>query len=56
MILCHREPTLDDILSDSIIRAMMKADGVDPVNLAKTLRQMAHRPSRAQSADPPASD
>jgi hypothetical protein len=35
---------------------MMKADGVDPVILAKTLRQMARRPSRAQAADPPSSD
>jgi len=27
---CHREPTLDEILSDSIVRAMMEADGIDP--------------------------
>jgi hypothetical protein len=25
----HREPTLDEILSDSIVRALMEADGVD---------------------------
>ena len=25
-----REPTLSEILSDSIVRALMKADGVDP--------------------------
>jgi hypothetical protein len=50
MIWCHREPTLDDILSDSIIRAVMKADGVDPVILAQTLRQMRGRSSAARSA------
>jgi hypothetical protein len=40
MFSCRREPTLDDILSDSIILAMMKADGVDPNELEKSLRQM----------------
>jgi hypothetical protein len=40
MFSCRREPTLDDILSDSIIRAIMKADGVDPKELEKSLRQM----------------
>ena len=34
----HREPTLDEILSDSIVRALMEADGVDPQDLAATLR------------------
>jgi hypothetical protein len=24
---CHREPTLDEILSDSIVRAVMEVDG-----------------------------
>jgi hypothetical protein len=38
---CHREPTLKDILSDSIIRVVMEADGVDPQKLEATLRQMA---------------
>jgi len=33
----HREPTLDEILSDSIVRALMEA-GVDPQDLAATLR------------------
>jgi hypothetical protein len=31
---CHREPTLEDILSDSITKAVMEADGVDPQQLA----------------------
>jgi hypothetical protein len=26
----HREPTLDEIVSDSIVRTLMEADGVDP--------------------------
>ena len=37
---CHREPTLDEILSDSIVRAMMEADGIDPQELAATLREV----------------
>jgi hypothetical protein len=36
----HREPTLDEMLSDSIIRAVMEADGVDPQELAVMLRQL----------------
>ena len=36
----HREPTLDEMLSDSIIRAVMVADGVDPQELAIILRQI----------------
>ena len=35
----HREPTLDEIFSDSIVRAGMEADGIDPQQLAATLRQ-----------------
>ena len=38
---CHREPSLEDILSDSIIRVVMEADGVDPQKLEAMLRQMA---------------
>jgi hypothetical protein len=34
MNLSHRELTLDEILSDSIVRALMEADGVDPQDLA----------------------
>jgi hypothetical protein len=36
----HRELTLDEMLSDSIIRAVMAADGVDPQELAVMLRQI----------------
>ena len=37
----QREPTITDILSDSIVRAVMKADRVDPEVLAKELRAIA---------------
>jgi hypothetical protein len=40
---CDREPTLDEILSDSIVRAMMEADGIDPQELAATLRQAVRK-------------
>jgi hypothetical protein len=43
MIWCDREPTLEDILSDPIVRVVMDADGVDPrrLELESTLREMA---------------
>jgi len=37
----HREPTLDDMLSESIVEAMMRADGVDPHELKELLRRIA---------------
>jgi hypothetical protein len=40
---CHGEPTLDEILSDSIVRAVMEADGVDPRELAATLKQTGRK-------------
>ena len=50
----HREPTLDEILSDSIVKALMEADGVDPQELAATLRQVALKlVGRARSAYQP---
>jgi len=36
----YREPTLDEMLSDAIIQAVMKADGVDPQTVRATLRQV----------------
>src|SRR6476620_5528465 len=30
-MICHREPTLKGILSDPIVRAVMEADGVNPL-------------------------
>jgi hypothetical protein len=36
-----REPTITEMLSDSIVMAMMAADGVDPIALEAQLRGMA---------------
>ena len=30
---CYREPTLAEMLSDTIVKSLMKADGVDPGEL-----------------------
>jgi hypothetical protein len=40
---CHREPTLTEILSDSIVKAVMEADGIDPQELAERLRQAGRK-------------
>jgi hypothetical protein len=40
---CQSEPTLEDILSDSIIKAVMKADGVDPHQFAAMLKEVGRR-------------
>jgi len=42
------ELTLDDVLSDSIVQAVMAADGVDPHELEAKLREIAktRRPPR----------
>jgi hypothetical protein len=39
MMWYHREPTLEEILSDSVTRAVMEADGVDRQELEAMLRQ-----------------
>jgi hypothetical protein len=39
----HREPTLEDILSDTIVRAMMAADGVSPRELKMMLTRVNAR-------------
>jgi hypothetical protein len=41
MTWCHREPTLEELLADPIIAAVMKADGVDPYELETLLWQIA---------------
>jgi hypothetical protein len=38
---CHREPSITEMLSDTIVVAMMAADGVDPVALEAQLRDVA---------------
>jgi len=46
----HREPTLEEILSDSVVRAVMKADGVDPVALEVMLKEVGRNVSLARHA------
>jgi hypothetical protein len=40
----HREPTLKEMLSDSIVRAVMRADGVHPHEIEAILVQVSPRP------------
>jgi hypothetical protein len=40
---CHREPTLNGLLSDPIVRAVMEADGVNPLELEEMLRRVGQR-------------
>jgi hypothetical protein len=40
---CYRELTIAEMLSDSIVIAVMEADGVDPGELEATLRRLARR-------------
>ena len=49
---CYREPTIREMLSDSIVIAMMKADGVDPIALEAQLRGMAQSSTAARCAEP----
>ena len=39
----YREPTLEEILSDPIVTALMQADSVDPRELGVMLRGIADR-------------
>jgi hypothetical protein len=41
----YREPTLQDILSDSIVRQLMAADHVDPRELRIMLTRVSTRPA-----------
>ena len=45
-----REPTIAEMLSDSIVIAVMAADGVDPVALEAQLRRLAQGATAARSA------
>jgi hypothetical protein len=38
---CHDELTLDELMNDSVITAMMRADGVDPDELMSDLARIA---------------
>jgi hypothetical protein len=46
----HREPTITEILSDSIVQALMDADGVDPKMLEAQLRHMARNATAVRGA------
>ncbi|MEA3026953.1 MAG: hypothetical protein QOF91_2238 [Alphaproteobacteria bacterium] len=48
MITCHDEPTLDEILSDPVIEAVMEADGVDPGEVETLVRRV--RTARTETA------
>jgi hypothetical protein len=52
----YREPRLEDMLADSIVKAVMEADGVDPRELEAELRQTAAllRPIRLTPISPEA--
>ena len=37
----YREPSLEEMLTDPIVRALMEADGVDPEEVEALLRSIA---------------
>jgi hypothetical protein len=47
----HREPTLEEILSDSIVRAVMDTDRVNPHELKAMLGRVAQRLRTARRGD-----
>ena len=47
-----REPTLDDILADPIVVALMRADGVDAYELAAMLSRVGGHRSVTRSREP----
>ena len=46
----HREPTLEEMLSDPIIRAVMDADRVDPRELKAMLKDIGRALGAARGA------
>jgi hypothetical protein len=46
-----REPTLNEMLSDSIVRALMEVDGVKPHELEMMLWRVAQRLRAARRGD-----
>jgi hypothetical protein len=38
---CHDEMTLDELLNDPVINAVMRADGVDPERLGEEFARMS---------------
>ena len=41
MSVCFDEPTIDDLLGDSLTQGLMQADGVDIAALERMLRRLA---------------
>ncbi|MGY3487144.1 hypothetical protein ACVW1C_005027 [Bradyrhizobium sp. USDA 4011] len=52
MSVCFDEPTIDDLLGDSLTEGLMQADGVDVAALARMLRGTASDRT-APGAQPP---
>lgn len=46
---CFAEPSLQEVLSDPLIRTVMKADRVDIVALEKSLREVSGELQRRQT-------
>ena len=52
---CHGEPTLEEILSDPIVRMVIQSDAVDPLELNDLLIEVAgklHAAARGKSEQP----
>jgi len=47
-----RQPAIKEVVNDTLIRAVMRADGVDPAELESTLRSLAARRQRAPRPNP----
>jgi hypothetical protein len=50
MTWCRHEPTVAEMLSDSIVQAVMEADGVDPKALEALLRFAAEKLAAVREA------
>jgi hypothetical protein len=50
MIWYRRELTLEELLSDSVVKAVMEADGVDPAALEVMLKEVGRNVSLARHA------
>jgi hypothetical protein len=50
MIWYRRELTLEEMLSDSVVQAVMEADGVDPLALEVMLKEVSRNVSLARHA------
>jgi hypothetical protein len=48
---CGRDLTITEMLSDSIVQALMQADGIDPEMLKAQLRSIAQEISAARHGD-----